>query len=107
MSRRVLAPATVLPVVGLCSQKLVLYADGNAYPLRCRSGAVNVLAWKFYVPIDSNVMSLGRSATLQAIQQALCRDMSAYHATRVEAMYAYNISAAYYGWKFPADQTCP
>lgn len=103
MARQVLAPAGVPPIAGLCSYKLLSTADGNVLPTFCRSGAINVLAWRWYVPISSNVMSLGRSATLQAVRTAMCRDGKNYHATNVEKRYAYEISAAYYGWRFATD----
>jgi hypothetical protein len=103
VQRQVLAPAKVLPVGGLCSQTLLHTTDGNVRPQFCRSGAVNVLAWRFYVPISSNVMSLGRSATLQNVKAAFCRDGSSYRPTVVEETYAYELSAAYYGWHFATD----
>jgi hypothetical protein len=104
--RGVLAPAKVLPVAVLCMYELTHSADGNVFPQFCRGGAVNVLAWRFYVPISSGVMSLGRGATLQDIQAALCRDESRFHATAVEEIYAYELSSAYYGWHLPVQLGC-
>src|SRR6266853_510821 len=100
VTRQVLAPAKVLPLAALCSYKLLTTADGNYRPLFCRSGAINVLAWRGYIPISSNVMSLGRSTTLSAIKTAMCQDAKFLHATKPEEEYAYDLSTAYYGWRF-------
>jgi hypothetical protein len=104
--RQILAPAKMLPVAALCSYKLTATADGNYTPLFCRGGALNVLAWRAYVQIGPNVMSLGRSATLQAVSTAMCLDMTRFHATLPEEGYAYEISAAYYAWKFSPEPSC-
>jgi hypothetical protein len=103
VTRQVLAPAKELPLVALCSYKVITTADGNYQPLFCRSGAINVVAWKGYVQIGPNVMSLNRSSTLLEIERAMCRDAKYLHATKPEAGYAYEISAAYHGWKFGAE----
>jgi hypothetical protein len=50
-------------------------------------------------------MSLGRTATLQAIRTAMCLDTKNLHATKPEEGYGYEISAAYYGWQFAIDPT--
>lgn len=105
VTRQVLAPAKVLPLAALCSYRLLTTADGNYRPLFCRSGAINALAWKGYVPISSNVMSLGRSTTLSALRAAMCRDTKFLHATKPEEEYGYELSAAYYAWKFTPDPT--
>ena len=101
-----LAPAKVLPIAALCSYKLTTTADGNFRPTFCRAGAINVLAWRAYAQVSSNVMSLGRGATFQAVHDATCRDMSAHHATFEEESYAVEISAAYFGWKFATEPNC-
>ena len=100
VSRQVLAPAKVLPTARLCQYRLTYTADGNFIPLFCRGGALNVLAWRAYVQIGPNVMSLSRSATLIQVETAMCRDGKLLHATAPEKEYAYDISSAYYGWKF-------
>ena len=104
--RQVLAPAKVLPIAPLCSYKLTATADGNFTPTLCRGGAINVLAWRKYVSISSNLLSAGRSATFAALHTATCRDMAAYHATFVEEEYAYEMAAAYYGWNFVLEPNC-
>ena len=103
VTRHVLAPAKELPVVALCSYRVITTADGNYRPLFCRSGAINVVAWKGYVLIGPHVMSLSRSSPLLEVERAMCLDSKYLHATKPEAYYAYEISAAYHGWKFEAD----
>jgi hypothetical protein len=107
VTRQVLTPAKVLPIAPLCSYKVYVTADGNYNPTFCRSGTINVVAWRAYVPLGVNVMSLGRGATLNAIQSAMCRDMAkSNHATLQEEQYAYELSAAYYGWTFLPEPSC-
>jgi hypothetical protein len=102
VSRQVLAPATALPVARLCQYRVTYTADGNFLPVLCYGGAVNVLAWRIYVGIGPHVMSLSRSATLLEVEKAMCRDGKYTHATLQEREYAYDLSFAYYGWKFGA-----
>jgi hypothetical protein len=102
VARRVLAPATELPVAALCSYRVYATADGNFRPLFCHGGAINVLAWKGYIQIGPNVMSLRRGSTLLEVEAAMYRDGKYLHATKPEAGYSYEISAAYHGWKFAA-----
>jgi hypothetical protein len=107
VTRQVLAPAKVLPLAALCSYKVYVTADGNYNPTFCRGGAINVVAWRAYAPLGVNVMSLGRGATRQVIQSAMCRDMAKTdHATLPEEQYAYELSAAYYGWTFLPEPSC-
>ena len=106
MPRQVLAPAKVLPAAALCSYETQATADGNVTPIFCRGGAINVQAWTFYAPISSNVMALGRGATRTAVTAAMCLDMKNFHATLDEEGYAYEISAAYYGWTFSPEPDC-
>ena len=58
------------------------------------------------MPVSPNVMSLGPGATFQAVTAAMCSNGKDYHATFVEEQYAYEISAAYYGWKFATEPNC-
>ncbi|HEY8808405.1 MAG TPA: hypothetical protein VIM28_00160 [Solirubrobacterales bacterium] len=102
VSRQVLAPATTLPIARLCQYRLTYTADGNFWPTLCGGGAINVLAWRAYVQIGVHVMSLNRSSTLLQVETAMCRDGKFLHATKPESDYAFQISAAYYGWKFTA-----
>lgn len=98
--RQPLAPAQDLPLVGLCSAPLQYTADGNAQPLLCRGGEVNVQAWNFYKAVEPSVLGLPRSATLQDIYAAMCRDGQTINATRPEVEYSYQIAAAYHAWTY-------
>jgi hypothetical protein len=98
--RQVLPPAQDLPVVGLGSTPLEYTADGNALPLQCRGGEVNVQAWSFYAAVEPSVLGLGRTATLADFYAAMCRDGRAINATRPEVEHSFAIAAGYHGWKF-------
>jgi hypothetical protein len=101
-SRQVLAPATVPPVVDECTQQLTFGADGNAGPISCSNGDLNVLAWQNLAAGHPPVMSLGRYATPGQVQDAICgQSNSTLPITRS----AYAISALYYGWHFGVDPT--
>jgi hypothetical protein len=102
--RQTLAPAKQPPVINLCSLPIQKYQDGNAGPLFCSNG-LNVDAWNYFVPISSHVLSLDSSATVTTVQMALCADMNSYHATPVEESSAYELAAAYDGWRFSSDPT--
>jgi len=102
VAARILAPATVMPVVGLCSAVLEHTADGNAWPLLCRGGRVNVLAWAFYAQLLPHTLAAGRQATLADVWAAMCHEGNA---TNVELEYGFDIAAAYYGWTFSFDPT--
>jgi hypothetical protein len=104
----------VLPAVSLCSASLQLYQDGNAGPLFCRSGAIIVDAWTYFAPADPHVLSVGRGATLTAVESAICADGAINHATNPMEESGYQLAAAYYGWNFAFDivqfqqrGTCP
>jgi hypothetical protein len=98
VTRQVLAPATVLPYAPLCSAPIREYQDGNAGPLFCLSGAIDVLAWRFFTQLNPLVMSLGRQVTLAQIQAAICADVGRGHVTIPEEDSAYSLAAGYYGW---------
>lgn len=99
--RQVLPPATVLPVVDLCSSPVQVFQNGNAGPLSCEGGALDVLTWKFFVDnLNPKVMSLGPTATLTEIQAALCADLG-QHITLPQEDSAFFLAAAYYGWQRP------
>jgi hypothetical protein len=94
---QVLPPATVVPYVALCSAPLQVYQDGNAGPLFCQGGALNVAAWRFFAQLRPLVMSLGPFATLAEIEKAICAGGS-QHITLPEEESAYALAAEYYGW---------
>jgi hypothetical protein len=100
---QVLAPATDRPNGSLCSAPLQTTADGNATPLLCRTGAVNVRAWKFYATISASVLGLGLNPTQGQVESAICDDLNHNHATRPEEASGYKLATAYYGWAFTID----
>jgi hypothetical protein len=107
---RVLAPATDPPVGALCTAPIQSTADGNAGPLLCRGGEVNVQAWQFYAEVSASVLGLGINPTAGQVQAAICDDFKHGHATRPEEANGYKLATAYYGWNFNIDATrvtCP
>jgi hypothetical protein len=107
--QQVLPPATDLPVAQLCSKPVVASADGNASPLFCLSGAVNVQAWQFYSDISQSVLSLGLNPNEGQPQSAMCDDIQHNGATRATEPNGYRLAKAYYGWTFsfnPATVSC-
>jgi hypothetical protein len=107
--QQVLPPATDGPVANLCSKPITTTADGNAEPLFCSDGAVNVMAWTFYSDISASILGLGLNPAPHQPQSAMCDDLAHNNATRAEEANGYRLAAAYYGWKFnidPAKITC-
>jgi hypothetical protein len=93
----------------LCSKPITAAADGNANPLFCSTGAVNVLAWKFYADISASILALGLNPNPGQPQSAMCDDIAHNGANRSEEVSGYKLAAAYYGWTFtfdPAKVTC-
>jgi len=105
VSRQALPPASDQPVANLCSKSIVTTADGNATPLLCRSGALNVLAWAYYANISASVLGLGLNPTEGQVQSAICDDLNHNHATRPEEVSGYRLATIYYGWAFNIDPT--
>jgi hypothetical protein len=97
VAKRILAPATTLPVIDLCSAPIQQYADGGAGPLFCSNGALIVEAWTYYAPIDPHLLSVGPNTTVAAVQAALCADRR-LNATNPMLLSGYTLAAAYYGW---------
>lgn len=96
----ILAPATTPPVVDECSLSILTTADGNAKPLFCPDGGINVLAWNFYVGEGfSPLLGLGPSASEATVIQTMCTDYQGI--PRGES--AASLAAAYYGWSFTSD----
>lgn len=98
VARQVLPPATVLPLIDLCSSPVQVFQDGNAGPLFCSSGALNVLAWRFFAQLNPVVMSLGPSATLADVEGALCAGAGGENITLPQEDSAYSLAAAYNDW---------
>jgi hypothetical protein len=103
--QQVLPPAPDLPVAQLCSAQITTTVDGNATPLLCHSGAVNVQAWKYYASISASILGLGLNPTQGQAESAICDDINHNHATRAEEASGYRLAATYYGWSFTVDVT--
>ena len=110
MSQKVLPPASDLPVAQLCSAPITTTADGNAGPLLCHSGAVNVQAWNFYAGVSASILGLGLNPTEGQAESAICNDLKHNNATRTEEASGYRLAATYYAWTFTIDVatvSCP
>jgi len=84
-------------------------ADGNATPLLCQSGALNVQAWRFFATVSASVLGLGLNPTEGQAESAICDDLNHNHATRPEEASGYKLATTYYGWTFSinvATLTC-
>ncbi|HET7339456.1 MAG TPA: hypothetical protein VFK22_07905 [Candidatus Dormibacteraeota bacterium] len=103
VAKQVLAPATDPPVANLCSAAIATTADGNASPLICKSGAVNVQAWRFYATVSASVLGLGLNPTQGQVESAICDDLNHNQATRPEETSGYTLASTYYGWSFAID----
>ena len=101
----VLAPATDMPVAKLCSKPISTTADGNAIPLQCSDGALNVQAWAYYAEISQSILGLGLNPAPGQPVAAMCDDIAHNGATRVEEANGYRLAAKYYGWTFGLDPT--
>ena len=98
-----LAPASDPPVANLCSAAITTTADGNAAPLLCRSGAVNVAAWRFYATVSASILGLGLNPTEGQAESAICDDLNHNQATRPEESNGFKLASTYYGWSFAVD----
>lgn len=110
MNPQPLPPATDMPVAQLCSKPITTTADGNAVPLTCSSGALNVRAWDFYKSVSASVLGLGLNPTEGQVDAAICDDLAHNHATRPEETSGYALARQYYGWSFNIDVSklsCP
>jgi len=105
VAQRVLPPATDPPTAQLCSKPISTTSDGNASPLFCSTGAVNVLAWAFYGAVSASILSLGLNPSSGQPQAAMCDDIAHNGAKQAQEVSAYRLAAAYYGWTFTFDPT--
>lgn len=107
-ARAVLTPATITPVSDECALPLTHYQDGNAGPLLCPGGGVNVLAWQDFAEGQvsggprswSQTMALGPNASATQVWQAMCTDKPRVYGTNTLTLSAQKLAAAYYGWDF-------
>ena len=103
--QQILPPATERPVGQLCSAPIQVTANGNAGPLLCRGGEVNVLAWRYYADVSNTVLGLGQNPTQGQVEGALCADLRLNHATPPIESSGYVLAKAYYSWSFLTDPT--
>lgn len=104
VARRVLLPATVVPLITLCTTPIDRDQDGNVGPLFCRDGSINVDAWTNLADVDSNILGLGRNPTVDQVKAAINADFShPDHSTNVIEYSGYQLATAYYGWNLSLD----
>ena len=103
--QQTLPPATERPIGQLCSTPIQTTANGNAGPLLCRGGEVNVLAWRHYAEVSNTVLGLGQNPTQGQVEGALCADIRSNHATPSIESSGYQLAKAYYGGSFLTDPT--
>jgi hypothetical protein len=73
--------------------------DGNAYPLFCTDGDVNLTAWSYFAPTDSHVMSLGGDASYDGFEAAYCADMHDGSTFPIENS-GVQLAGRSHGWRF-------
>lgn len=101
----ILAPATTPSSVGICSQQMSYGADGNASPIVCSNGAINVVAWNSLEPNAPALFAAGADASEGQVQNLVSRLNGPIPSNESE----YCLVQAYYGWSFginldPASQ---
>jgi hypothetical protein len=101
-ANQTLPPATVPPRVSECSQPLTIDQDGNAGPLTCSNGDLNVTAWKYFAKDNGSILALGPGATPAQARKALC---GVRNSTRPIEESAYALAQEYYGWRFQLNPT--
>lgn len=104
----ILAPATTPSTVGICSQQMSFGADGNASPIVCSNGAINVVAWNYLEPNAPALFAAGADASEGQVQNLVSQLTGPIPSNESE----YCLVQAYYGWSFainldPASQALP
>lgn len=93
----ILAPATTPSAVGICEQQLSF--GSSAGPILCSNGAVNILAWQYFVKSYAAIFELGAYATPGQIEQVT----SHMSDPMSQAEDAYCLAKAYYGWTYTSN----
>jgi hypothetical protein len=91
--------AKPLPRVVACRLRLTVGQDGNAFPLFCSDGDVNLTAWDYFAPIDPRIMSLGGDASYAQFQSAYCADMRSGSTFPIENS-GVQLAGRSHGWRF-------
>jgi hypothetical protein len=94
---QILPLATVPPVSRECANGLYLDEDGNAGPLTCPDGGVNVGAWDYFARSKPLLMELSRHATSQQVASAICSPESLTGPMKDST---FQLAETYYGWTF-------
>jgi hypothetical protein len=105
VAQQILPPATERPIGRLCSAPIQVNANGGVFPLLCRGGEVNVVAWKHFAEVSNTVLGLGQNPTQGQVEGALCADLRLNHATPPIEGNGYQLAKAYYLWNFMTDPT--
>ena len=103
-ARQVLPLAVGPPVGDECALPVRTTSDGNARPLTCPGGGLNVEAWDFYVQLHPALMSAGPRATERTVLRAYCGfgEPSEIGITGQELDSVLFLAADYYGWRLAA-----
>jgi hypothetical protein len=105
VAQQILPPASERPLGQLCTAPIQTTANGNATPLLCRGGELNVQAWRHYKDVSNTVLGLGQNPTQGQVEGALCADIRLNHATPPIESSGYVLAKAYYSWSFQTDPT--
>jgi hypothetical protein len=87
------------PRVVACRLRLTVGQDGNAFPLFCSNGTVNLTAWDYFAPTDPRVMSLSSDASYGQFQTAYCADMRGGSTFPIENS-GVELAGRSHGWRF-------
>jgi hypothetical protein len=91
--------AKPVPRVVACRLRLTIGQDGNAFPLFCSDGDVNLTAWDHFAPIDPRIMSLGGDASYAQFESAYCADMRSDSTFPIENS-GVQLAGWSHGWRF-------
>lgn len=88
-------------MVPLCRTPTHPTQNGDVLPVFCHGGAINVTVWMIYTHVKPGLMQLGRSATLQQVDAAICVAHPGATTGQQESIYA--MASAYNGWHFGSE----
>jgi hypothetical protein len=83
-------------------------ADGNASPIICSNGAINVVAWDYLKPNAPALFAAGADASEAQVSTLVSKLVGPLPSSESE----FCLVSAYYGWQFainldPATQAIP
>ncbi len=94
----ILYPQTTPPVINECAEQLEVGQDGNAGPLLCSNGELNILAWDYFTTTHDSVLALGPKTTASQLMAAMCSDLS--NGTIPIEVTEARLVSLYNGWSF-------